>query len=123
MRLKQRKRGRSVTVFLVSLGVPPCLGPASWTGVVLRWRRMARSPQACEAMSNRWFRGSRGSSASPEGIWSYNTEGNRRIRTRMSGGLAGRPRSTPPTRCSAISRSDPEIGTGSPPAFGLASCA
>jgi RNA-directed DNA polymerase len=55
MRLKQRKRGRSVTAFLVSLGVP------QWRARVLGgsgrgWWRMAGSPPATEAMSIQWFR-------------------------------------------------------------------
>ncbi|MDE0083795.1 MAG: group II intron reverse transcriptase/maturase, partial [Gammaproteobacteria bacterium] len=55
VRLKQRKRGRSVTGFLISLGVPP------WQARRLGWSRrgwwrMAGSPQANEAMSNQWFR-------------------------------------------------------------------
>ena len=55
VRLKQRKRGRSVTVFLVSLGVP--LWRARKLGGSGRgWWRMAKSPQASEAMSNQWFR-------------------------------------------------------------------
>ena len=55
VRLKQRKRGRSVTGFLISLGVPPW--QARRLGGSRRgWWRMAGSPQANEAMSNRWFR-------------------------------------------------------------------
>ena len=55
MRLKQRKRGRSVTAFLVSLGVP------HWRARTLGgsgrgWWRMAGSPGATEAMSIQWFR-------------------------------------------------------------------
>ena len=55
VRLKQRKRGGSVTVFLVGLGVP------RWRarrlgGSGRGWWRMAGSPQANEAMSNQWFR-------------------------------------------------------------------
>ena len=55
VRLKQRKRGWSVTVFLVGLGVP------HWRarrlgGSGRGWWRMAGSPQANKAMSNRWFR-------------------------------------------------------------------
>jgi RNA-directed DNA polymerase len=55
VRLKQRKRGRSVTAFLVSLGVP------QWRARTLGgsgrgWWRMAGSPPATEAMSIQWFR-------------------------------------------------------------------
>lgn len=54
VRLKQRKRGRSVTAFLVSLGVPRkrarVLG-----GSGRGWWRMAGSPQATEAMTIQWF--------------------------------------------------------------------
>ena len=55
VRLKQRKRGRSVTVFLVSLGVPPWRA-RKLAGSGRGWWRKAGSPQATEAMSNRWFR-------------------------------------------------------------------
>ena len=55
VRLKQRKRGRSVIVFLVSLGVPPRRA-RKLGGSGRDWGRMARSPQASEAMSNQWFR-------------------------------------------------------------------
>lgn len=54
VRLKQRKRGRSITQFLVSLGVPKkrarSLGESG-----RGWWRMAGSPQACEAMCLEWF--------------------------------------------------------------------
>ncbi|HEX2092258.1 MAG TPA: group II intron maturase-specific domain-containing protein [Longimicrobiaceae bacterium] len=54
VRLKQRKRGRSVTGFLLRLGVP--LPRAVGLGRSRRgWWRMAGSPQAAEAMSLRWF--------------------------------------------------------------------
>jgi RNA-directed DNA polymerase len=55
MRLKQRKRGRSVTAFLVSLGVPHrrarMLG-----GSGCGWWRMAGAPPTHEAMSVQWFK-------------------------------------------------------------------
>jgi len=55
VRLKQRKWGRSVTAFLVSLGVPR--GRARSLGASGRgWWRKAGSPQATEAMSLRWFK-------------------------------------------------------------------
>ena len=55
VRLKQRKRGRSATRFLISLGVPPWRA-RRLGGSRRGWWRMAGSPQANEAMSNRWFR-------------------------------------------------------------------
>jgi RNA-directed DNA polymerase len=55
MRLKQRKRGRSVTAFLVSLGVPHWRA-RKLGGSGRGWWRMAGSPQATEAMSIQWFR-------------------------------------------------------------------
>lgn len=55
VRLKQRKRGRSVTAFLVSLGVPRKRARALG-GSGRGWWRMARSPQATEAMNLQWFR-------------------------------------------------------------------
>ena len=55
VRLKQRKRGRSMTSFLVSLGVPPWRA-RKLGGSGRGWWRMAGSPQANEAMSNQWFR-------------------------------------------------------------------
>jgi RNA-directed DNA polymerase len=55
LRLKQRKRGRSVTSLLVRMGVPKerarRLG-----GCGSGWWRMAGCPQAAEAMSLQWFR-------------------------------------------------------------------
>lgn len=54
MRLKQRKRGRSVTAFLVSLGVPRKRARALG-GSGRGWWRMAGSPPATEAMSIQWF--------------------------------------------------------------------
>ena len=54
VRLKQRKRGRSVTAFLVSLGVPRKRARALG-GSGRGWWRMAGSPQATEAMTIRWF--------------------------------------------------------------------
>ena len=54
VRLKQRKRGRSVIGFLLSLGVP--LQRAVGLGRSRRgWWRIAGSPQAAEAMSLQWF--------------------------------------------------------------------
>ena len=55
VRLKQRKRGRSVTAFLVSHGVP------RWRARTLGgsgrgWWRLAGGPPAAEAMSIRWFK-------------------------------------------------------------------
>jgi RNA-directed DNA polymerase len=55
MRLKQRKRGRSVTAFLVSLGVPRRRARSSG-GSGCGWWRMAGSPAAQEAMGLRWFK-------------------------------------------------------------------
>ncbi|MHC4932583.1 MAG: group II intron reverse transcriptase/maturase [Planctomycetota bacterium] len=55
VRLKQRKRGRSVTDFLVSLGVPRWRA-RSLGGSGRGWWRMAGSPQATEAMDLQWFR-------------------------------------------------------------------
>ena len=55
MRLKQRKRGRSVTAFLVSLGVPPWRARTSG-GSGCGWWRMAGSPAAQEAMNLQWFK-------------------------------------------------------------------
>jgi RNA-directed DNA polymerase len=54
MRLKQRKRGRSITNFLVSLGVPRKRA-RSLGGSGRGWWRMAGSPQANEAMCLQWF--------------------------------------------------------------------
>jgi RNA-directed DNA polymerase len=53
-RLKQRKRGRSMTRFLVSLGVPKRRA-RSLGGSGRGWWRLAGSPQAAEAMSLQWF--------------------------------------------------------------------
>ncbi len=55
VRLKQRKRGRSITVFLVSLGVPQWRA-RKLGGSGRGWWRMAGSPQATEAMTVQWFR-------------------------------------------------------------------
>ena len=55
-RLKQRKRGRPMTRFLVSLGVPKQRA-RSLGGSGRGWWRMAGSPQACEAMCLEWFEG------------------------------------------------------------------
>jgi len=55
VRLKQRKRGRSVTSLLVSLGVP--YERARWLGGSgSGWWRMAGCPQATEAMGLQWFK-------------------------------------------------------------------
>jgi RNA-directed DNA polymerase len=55
VRLKQRKRGRSVSSFLRSLGVPR--ERARILGVSGRgWWRMAGSPPAAEAMTLQWFK-------------------------------------------------------------------
>ncbi len=54
MRLKQRKRGRSVTDFLTSLGVPRKRA-RSLGGSGRGWWRMAGSPPAAEGMNLRWF--------------------------------------------------------------------
>jgi RNA-directed DNA polymerase len=55
VRLKQRKRGRSVTSLLVSLGVPH--ERARWLGGSgSGWWRMAGCPQAMEAMGLQWFK-------------------------------------------------------------------
>ena len=56
VRLKQRKRAKSIADFLRELGVPP------WRSWILAltgkgWWRMAGSPQAAEAMTNTWFEG------------------------------------------------------------------
>jgi RNA-directed DNA polymerase len=54
MRLKQRKRGRSVTALLVRLGVPH--GRArKLVGRGCGWWRMAGCPQANEAMNLQWL--------------------------------------------------------------------
>ena len=55
MRLKQRKRGRSITAFLVSLGVPRWRA-RKLGGSGRGWWRLAGSPPATEAMSIQWFR-------------------------------------------------------------------
>ncbi len=55
MRLKQRKRGRSVTAFLVSLGVPHRRA-RGLGGSGCGWWRMAGCPQAAEAMNLQWFK-------------------------------------------------------------------
>ena len=55
MRLKQRKRGKSVTAFLISLGVPPERARVPGSSGV-GWWRMAGSPGAAEAMTLRWFK-------------------------------------------------------------------
>jgi RNA-directed DNA polymerase len=55
VRLKQRKRGRSVTAFLVSLGVPHWRA-RKLGGSGRGWWRTAGSPQATEAMNIQWFR-------------------------------------------------------------------
>lgn len=53
-KLKQRKRGRPMTRFLVSLGVPKQRA-RSLGGSGRGWWRLAGSPQAAEAMSLQWF--------------------------------------------------------------------
>jgi RNA-directed DNA polymerase len=53
-RLRQRKRGRSVTAFLVSLGVPKKRAQALG-GSSRGWWRMAGSPPANEGMCLQWF--------------------------------------------------------------------
>jgi len=78
VRLKQRKRARSIAELLQSLGVPR---DRSWTTAACGkgWWRMAASPAAtkpCHRPGSRlkdW-------SASPKGTPSYNIKGNRRIR-------------------------------------------
>ncbi len=55
MRLKQRKRGRSITAFLVSLGVPHWRA-RKLGGSGRGWWCMAGSPQATEAMTLQWFK-------------------------------------------------------------------
>jgi RNA-directed DNA polymerase len=55
MRLKQRKRGKSVTALLVSLGVPPERARVPGSSGV-GWWRMAGSPAAAEAMTRQWFK-------------------------------------------------------------------
>jgi len=54
VRLKQRKRRKSIAEFLGELGVPT---KRSWLLALTGkgWWRMAGSPQAAEAMSNAWF--------------------------------------------------------------------
>jgi RNA-directed DNA polymerase len=56
VRLKQRKRAKSIADFLQGLGVPT---KRSWLLALTGkgWWRMAGSPQAAEAMSNAWFEG------------------------------------------------------------------
>jgi RNA-directed DNA polymerase len=55
VRLKQRKRAKSIAEFLQSLGVPK---NRSWTTAACGkgWWRMAHSPAAQEAMTPAWFR-------------------------------------------------------------------
>lgn len=55
VRLKQRKRAKSIAEFLQGLGVPK---NRSWTTAACGkgWWRMARSPAAQEAMTPAWFR-------------------------------------------------------------------
>ena len=55
VRLKQRKRGRSITDFLSSLGVPRQRA-RSLGGSGRGWWRKAATPQATEAMSLQWFK-------------------------------------------------------------------
>jgi RNA-directed DNA polymerase len=55
MRLKQRKRGRSITAFLVSLGVPHWRA-RKLGGSGSGWWRMAGSPGATESMTIQWFK-------------------------------------------------------------------
>jgi RNA-directed DNA polymerase len=55
VRLKQRKRGRSVTAFLINLGVPR-MRARSLGGSGRGWWRLAGSPQATEAMTLQWFK-------------------------------------------------------------------
>jgi RNA-directed DNA polymerase len=55
VRLKQRKRGRSITTFLRSLGVPRQRARALG-GSGRGWWCKAGTPQAAEAMSLRWFK-------------------------------------------------------------------
>ena len=53
-RLKQRKRRYAIATFLCELGLPAWRAwPLAWSGK--GWWRKAGSPQASEAMSNRWF--------------------------------------------------------------------
>jgi RNA-directed DNA polymerase len=54
IRLKQRKRAMSIASFLQRLGVPK---NRSWTTAACGkgWWRMAKTPAAQQAMSNRWF--------------------------------------------------------------------
>ena len=54
VRLKQRKRAKSIADFLHSLGVPK---PRAWTTAACGkgWWRMALSPAAHEAMTPAWF--------------------------------------------------------------------
>ena len=56
VRLKQRKRGRSMTSFLVRLGGSALAGAQAGRERSSGWWRMAGSPQVNEAMSNQWFR-------------------------------------------------------------------
>jgi RNA-directed DNA polymerase len=55
VRLKQRKRARSIAAFLQQLSVPK---NQSWTTAACGkgWWRMAQTPAASQAMSNQWFR-------------------------------------------------------------------
>jgi len=54
MRLKQRKRAKSIAAFLQSLGVS---WNQSWTTATCGkgWWRMSGTPSAHHGMSNRWF--------------------------------------------------------------------
>jgi RNA-directed DNA polymerase len=53
-RLKQRKRRYAIATFLMQLGLPAWRAwPLAWSGK--GWWRKAGSPQATEAMTNKWF--------------------------------------------------------------------
>ena len=54
VRLKQRKRAKSIASFLQSLGVPR---NQSWTTAACGkgWWRMSGTPSAHHGMNNRWF--------------------------------------------------------------------
>jgi RNA-directed DNA polymerase len=54
VRLKQRKRAKSIATFLRGLGVP---GPQCWTAAACGkgWWRMSQTPAASQGMNNAWF--------------------------------------------------------------------
>ncbi|GIW80393.1 MAG: hypothetical protein KatS3mg105_2200 [Gemmatales bacterium] len=78
VRLKQRKRAKSIAAFLQSLGVS---WNRSWTTAACGkgWWRMSDTPAAQQGMNNQWFT-AQGYHASKPDTCRYNIKGNRRIR-------------------------------------------